>query len=97
MNIQKYQDTYRALWLAQNERDREDNPKLRTPRLASTAHYGRMGGAPKALELSPKAVLVNNMLNQGMSTASIALIFGTSERSVTQMKSRYNLPRKSTA
>tara|TARA_R110000787_G_scaffold32048_7_gene84751 strand:+ start:176 stop:469 length:294 start_codon:yes stop_codon:yes gene_type:complete len=97
MNMQKYQDTYRTLWLAQNERDREKRPKLRTPNLASTAHYGKMGGAPKVLELSPKAVLVNNMLNQGMSTASIALIFGTSERSVTQMKSRYNLPRKSTA
>ena len=90
MNMKKYEDTYRALWLAQNERDREDNPKLRSPRLASTPRY------QKVLELSPKAVLVNNMMNQGMSTASIALIFGTSERSVTQMKSRYNLPRKST-
>ena len=92
--INKYQDIYKKVWENQNKVDRAMNSKLRTPQYASTGHYGKLGGAPKLMGLSKKALSVNKMLIKGLLVADIAEIFGTSHQSVTKMKNRYGLPRK---
>ena len=92
--INKYQDIYKNAWENQNKTDRAMNSKLKIPQYASTGHFGKLGGAPKLLELSQKASSVNKMLIKGMTVADIAEIFGTSHQSVTQMKNRYELPRE---
>jgi len=92
--INKYQDIYKKVWENQNKTDRAINSKLKTPQYASTGHYGKLGGAPKLMELSKKASSVNKMLIKGLLVSEIAEIFGTSQQSVTQMKKRYGLPRK---
>jgi DNA-binding NarL/FixJ family response regulator len=92
--INKYQDIYKNAWDEQNKLDRAMNSSLKIPQYASTGHFGKLGGAPKLIELSQKASSVNKMLIKGMSVTDIAEIFGTSHQSVTQMKNRYELPRE---
>ena len=58
---------------------------------------GRLGGAPrtaKPLDMTARAATVNRMLLRGMSSAIIADILDTSERSVKDTATRYRLPRK---
>jgi len=52
-----------------------------------------MGGAPK-LALSENAKIINKMLMKDMKVSEIADILGKSHQAVTQIKNRYDLPRK---
>jgi len=56
---------------------------------------GRRGGAPRTLETpqrTVRAATINRMLLRGMSSAVIADILGTQERSVRDTITRYRLP-----
>ena len=46
------------------------------------------------LKLTPKAKMVNRMLHMDMSETQIANVMGTTRQSVSQIRSRYELPRK---
>ena len=48
----------------------------------------------KKLKLTPKAKMVNRMLHMDMSETQIANVMGTTRQSVSQIRSRYELPRK---
>ena len=58
---------------------------------------GRRGGAPRTLEvpqMTARAATVNRMILRGMSSAVIADILGTQERSVKDTTTRFRLPRR---
>jgi len=48
----------------------------------------------KKLKLTPKAGMVNRMLQMDMTDTQIANVMGTTRQSVSQIRSRYDLPRK---
>ena len=48
----------------------------------------------KKLKLTQKAQMVNRMLHMDMSETQIANVLGTTRQSVSQIRSRYALPRK---
>ena len=49
----------------------------------------------KKLKLTTKARMVNRMLNMDMTDTQIANVLDTTRQSVSQIRSRYDLPRKS--
>ena len=94
----KYEDIYRQAWLAQNIKDKADNPRWNGG-ISSSALNGftnhtsvNKGGRPK-LELSKVASVLNNLLHREISLNDAADIMGTTVKSLRQIKSRYNLPR----
>ena len=95
MNREAYEELYREAWIAQNKKDREDNPKLspnvmyRDPKQAQ--ENAKKGGRPKAL--SDKAKMINRMLEKEMTLREIADILGVTHQAVMQVKHRYGLPR----
>ena len=95
MNREAYEELYREAWIAQNKKDREDNPKLgpntmyRDPKQAQ--ENALKGGRPKAL--SDKAKMINRMLEKEMTLREIADILGVTPQAVMQVKHRYGLPR----
>jgi len=95
--IDKYQDIYKKAWDRQNKIDRVANPKLVPSPQAKNGQeagkFGKMGGAPK-LALSENAKIINKMLMKDMKVSEIADILGKSHQAVTQIKNRYDLPRK---
>jgi len=95
--IDKYQDIYKKAWDRQNKIDRLANPKLVLSPQAKNGHnagkFGKLGGAPK-LALSENAKVINRMLIKDMKVSEIADILGKSHQAVTQIKNRYDLPRK---
>jgi len=94
----KYEDIYRQAWLAQNIKDKADNPRWNGGMSNSalngfTKHTSvNKGGRPK-LELSKVASVLNNLLHREISLEDAADIMGTTVKSLRQIKSRYNLPR----
>ena len=94
MNREAYEELYREAWIAQNKKNREDNPKLgpnvmyRDPKQAQ--ENARKGGRPKAL--TERAKVVNRMLEKGMTLHDVADVLGISHQAVMQTKHRYGLP-----
>ena len=96
--MEKYQDLYRQAWEAQTKKDVETNPKLAgmvnnksskkqiNDRLKARQN-GKTGGRPK-LALSKDAEMLNKLLKK-----ESADIMGLTMQSLSQIKSRYNLPR----
>ncbi len=95
MNREAYEELYREAWIAQNKKDREDNPKLtpnvmyRDPKQAQ--ENAKKGGRPKVM--SDKAKMINRMLEKEMTLREIADILGVTHQAVMQVKHRYGLPR----
>jgi hypothetical protein len=94
----KYEDIYRQAWLAQNIKDKADNPRWNGG-ISNSALNGftkhtsvNKGGRPK-LPLSKVASVLNNLLHREISLNDAADIMGTTVKSLRQIKSRYNLPR----
>ena len=54
----------------------------------------RPASRDQKLKLTPKAKMVNRMLHMDMSETQIANVMGTTKQSVSQIRSRYELPRK---
>ena len=54
----------------------------------------RPASRDEKLKLTPKAKMVNRMLHMDMSETQIANVMGTTRQSVSQIRSRYELPRK---
>ena len=94
MNREAYEELYREAWIAQNKKDREDNPKLgpntmyRDPKQAQ--ENALKGGRPKAL--TERAKMINRMLQKDMTLREIADILGITNQAVMQTKHRYGLP-----
>ncbi len=94
----KYEDIYRQAWLAQNIKDKADNPRWNGG-ISSSALNGftkhtsvNKGGRPK-LSLSKDAVMLNKLLQREISLNDAADILGLTVKSLRQIKSRYGLPR----
>lgn len=101
--MEKYQDLYRQAWEAQTKKDVETNPKLAgmvnnkksqkqiNDRLKAQQN-GKTGGRPK-LALTKDAKMLNKLLKKELSLKDAADIMGLTMQSLSQIKSRYNLPR----
>jgi hypothetical protein len=95
----RYEDIYRARWEEQTRLDKIKNPKLEI----QNAHarngekakaHGHKGGRPKIIkELSKDAAMLNKLLSREISLREAADIMDLTIKSVTQIKSRYGLPR----
>jgi DNA-binding NarL/FixJ family response regulator len=107
MNREAYEELYRAAWLKQNKIDREVNKKLQAPEVnyQQARENGLKGGRPSqradvqaprdiTIKLSPKAKVVNRMLNKGMKLREVGEILGISHQAVSHIKQQYGLPRK---
>ena len=97
-----YEELYKQCWEQQTKKDMAANPKLREMTGSYNARngrkgasYGEKGGRPK-LELTEKAKMVDRMLKLNMSIQNISEVLQVSDKSVIQIKSRYNLPREET-
>ena len=97
-----YEELYKQCWQDQTKKDMVTNPKLREMSGSHNAKNGRAngvhgakGGRPK-LELTEKAKMVDRMLKLNMSIQNISEVLQVSDKSVIQIKSRYNLPREET-
>ena len=100
---ERYEDLYRQAWEAQTKKDIETNPKLAgmvnnkksqkqiADRLKAQKN-GRTGGRPK-LTLPKDAEMLNKLLKKELSLKDAADIMGLTVQSLSEIKSRYNLPR----
>mgnify|MGYP003659151527 FL=1 len=101
--MERYEDFYRQAWEAQTKKDVEKNPKLAgmvnnkktqkqiNDRLKAQQN-GKTGGRPK-LALTKDAKMLNKLLKKELSLKDAADIMGLTMQSLSQIKSRYNLPR----
>ena len=94
MNREAYEELYREAWVAQNKKDREDNPKLGPNTMYRDSkpaqENAKKGGRPKAL--TERAKIINRMLQKDMTLREIADILGITNQAVMQTKHRYGLP-----
>lgn len=101
--MERYEDLYRQAWEAQTKKDIETNSKLAgmvnnknskkqiNDRLKAQQN-GKTGGRPK-LTLSKDAEMLNKLLKKELSLKDAADIMGLTMQSLSQIKSRYSLPR----
>ena len=101
--MERYEDLYRQAWEAQTKKDIETNSKLAgmvnnknskkqiNDRLKAQQN-GKTGGRLK-LALSKDAEMLNKLLKKELSLKDAADIMGLTMQSLSQIKSRYSLPR----
>lgn len=95
----KYETLYKKCWIAQNIKDKEDNPRFNGGKDPSRPNVnnqqnGRLGGRP--LKLSKEATMLNKLLLKGLSLEEAIDILDMSMQSASQIKAKYKLPRKET-
>jgi hypothetical protein len=94
MNAQErtgYEELYRKCWEQQVKKDMAVNPRLR-----EISRFVRRKEQRSKLELTEQAAVIDRMLKLNMSVHSISEVLRVSDKSVIQIKSRYNLPREET-
>jgi hypothetical protein len=104
----KYEDMYRSLWIKQIITDKKTNPLSRGPSVhfkvgLQGGHHGARGGRsegpvvdtnkPKVYKMSNQAKIANRLIKQGLTLKHIADIFGVNTQHVSNLKSRFDLPR----
>ena len=95
----RYEEFYRKCWEEQSIKDKISNPRIelqsRYIKNGEKAKvHGHKGGRPKVIkELSKDAVMLNKLLKREISLREAADIMGLTVKSITQIKSRYGLPR----
>ena len=95
----KYETLYKKCWIAQNIKDKGDNPRFNGGKDSSRPNVnnqqnGRLGGRP--LKLSKEATMLNKLLLKGLSLEDAIDILDMSMQSASQIKAKYKLPRKET-
>ena len=94
MNAQErtgYEELYRKCWEQQVKKDMAVNPRLR-----EISRFVRRKEQRSKLELTEQAAVIDRMLKLNMSVHSISEVLRVSDKSVIQIKARYNLPREET-
>ena len=102
----RYEDMYRSLWIKQIIKDKKVNPLAKGPSVhfkvgLKGGNYGARGGRsdgpveskPKVHNMSNQAKIVNRLIKQGLSMKHIADIFGVNTQHISNLKSRFDLPR----
>tara|TARA_R110000782_G_scaffold43062_2_gene97405 strand:+ start:589 stop:939 length:351 start_codon:yes stop_codon:yes gene_type:complete len=103
----RYEDMYRSLWIKQNILDKKANPLAKGPSVhfkvgLQGGNYGARGGRsagpvepnkPKVYKMSNQARIANRLIKQGLSMKHIADIFGVNIQHISNLKSRFDLPR----
>ena len=94
----EYEVVYREYWLAQNKKDRLDNPRFNgskepnAPMVNMFQVNGKMGGRP--LKLTKDAEKLDKLLSKGMTLKDATFIMDMTMQALSQIKSKYKLPRK---
>lgn len=94
----EYESLYREYWLAQNKQDKVDNPRFNGSKEpnAPTANMsqvnGKMGGRP--LKLTKDAEKLDKLLTNGITLKDATFIMDMTMQALSQIKSKYKLPRK---
>ena len=94
----EYESLYREYWLAQNKQDRLDNPRFNgtkepnAPAANMFQAHGKMGGRP--LKLTKDAEKLDKLLSKGMTLKDATFIMDMTMQALSQIKSKYKLPRK---
>ena len=86
-----YEELYRKCWVQQVKKDMAANRRLR-----EISRFVRRREQCSKLELTEQAMMVDRMLKLNMSVHSISEVLRVSDKSVIQIKARYNLPREET-
>lgn len=88
--MQKYEDLYKRAWLAQIEEDKK-NPRFIGAAAKKEKPLSNKGEGP--IKMTKQAQILNRLLKKGLSLKDAGDIIGLSINSVSQIKSRYKLPR----
>jgi hypothetical protein len=94
----EYEPLYREYWLSQNKQDKVDNPRFNgskepnAPTVNMSQVNGKMGGRP--LKLTKDAEKLNKLLSNGLSLKDATFIMDMTMQALSQIKSKYKLPRK---
>jgi len=88
--MQKYEDLYKRAWLAQIEEDKK-NPRFTGAIVKKEKPSSNKGEGP--IKMTKQAQILNRLLKKGLSLKDAGDIIGLSINSVSQIKSRYKLPR----
>lgn len=104
----RYEDMYRSLWIKQIITDKKANPLARGPSVhfkvgLQGGHHGARGGRSegpvvepnktKVYKMSNQAKIANRLIKQGLTLKHIADIFGVNTQHISNLKSRFDLPR----
>ena len=90
---QAYAQSWKDLRILEKQKTTINNGM--TNNQAQAKANGAKGGRPKKnLELTDLAKAVNNMMNRNIDTKEVADILGRSPKSIAQIITRYQLPRK---
>tara|TARA_R110002167_G_scaffold42252_5_gene128448 strand:+ start:6710 stop:7012 length:303 start_codon:yes stop_codon:yes gene_type:complete len=89
-----YEELYRKCWEQQVKKDMAVNPRLRE--ISRFIRRKEQRSKLELLELTEQAAMIDRMLKLNMSVHSISEVLRVSDKSVIQIKARYNLPREET-
>ena len=88
----KFEDAYKKAWISQNKKDVLEKPELKI-----RSHFKSEKEVKKKVVLEPplpkQAKIVNSMLSEGKSPKQVAKTLFENVKYITQMISKYNLPR----
>lgn len=88
----RLEDKYKEAWIAQNKKDVLEKPELKI-----RSHFKSEKEVKKKVVLEPplpkQAKIVNSMLSEGKSPRQVAKTLFENVKYVTQIISKYNLPR----
>lgn len=88
--MQKYEDLYKRAWLAQIEEDKK-NPRFTGAIVKKEKPFSNKVEGP--IKMTKQAQILNRLLKRGLSIKDAGDIMGLSLNSVSQIRSRYKLPR----
>ena len=88
----RLEDQYKKAWIAQNKKDVLEKPELKI-----RSHFKSEKEVKKKVILEPplpkQAKIVNKMLSEGKSPKQVAKSLFENVKYITQMISKYNLPK----
>ena len=88
----RLEDQYKKAWIAQNKKDVIEKPELKI-----RSHFKSEKEVKKKVILEPplpkQAKIVNKMLSEGKSPKQVAKSLFENVKYITQMISKYNLPK----
>lgn len=99
--VEEYQDLYLGLWKKQMVEDRRNNKNVlvKGPSQKFLSEKTKDSPEPKVnvvqkpKKLTKMAILINRMLQQGLTVTEIAKILGVTRQNISFFKSSFELPR----